>query len=112
MKTIRKGVFETNSSSTHSICICTDEELEAWQNNEIFWNYGNDFITKEELINHCRQLDIPDTDEEIIEDIIRNPREYDVETYESFGEDYEIDSTDYLTPKGEHINIFCYYGYN
>ena len=25
METIRKGTFETNSSSTHSICICTEE---------------------------------------------------------------------------------------
>lgn len=28
MKKIRKGVFETNSSSTHSICIAKDVELE------------------------------------------------------------------------------------
>ena len=27
MKQIRKGVFETNSSSTHSICIAKDAEL-------------------------------------------------------------------------------------
>lgn len=26
-KKIRKGVFETNSSSTHSICIAKDAEL-------------------------------------------------------------------------------------
>ena len=28
MKTIRKGVFETNSSSTHSICIATDTTID------------------------------------------------------------------------------------
>jgi hypothetical protein len=27
MKQIRKGVFETNSSSTHSICIAKDDGL-------------------------------------------------------------------------------------
>ena len=26
-KVIRKGTFETNSSSTHAICICTDKKL-------------------------------------------------------------------------------------
>ena len=28
MKTIRYNVFETNSSSTHSLIICTDDEFE------------------------------------------------------------------------------------
>ena len=28
---IREGVFETNSSSTHSICRCMKSEFEAWK---------------------------------------------------------------------------------
>lgn len=28
MKQVRRGVFETNSSSTHSITICTEDEYE------------------------------------------------------------------------------------
>lgn len=28
---IREGVFETNSSSTHSICMCLKSEFEAWK---------------------------------------------------------------------------------
>lgn len=35
MKQIRRGVFETNSSSTHSITICTREEFEKFENGEL-----------------------------------------------------------------------------
>ena len=33
---IRKNVFETNSSSTHSLVVCSKEEWEALKNNELF----------------------------------------------------------------------------
>ena len=35
---IRRSIFETNSSSTHSICICTEEELDKWENGEFLYN--------------------------------------------------------------------------
>ena len=34
MYQIRQGVFETNSSSTHSLCICTKKEYEDLPNKE------------------------------------------------------------------------------
>ena len=38
-KTVRMGVWETNSSSVHSICICTKEEYDKWENGEL-WSCG------------------------------------------------------------------------
>lgn len=38
MKKIRKGVFETNSSSTHSICIAKDTELNIPQ--KLYFSFG------------------------------------------------------------------------
>lgn len=35
MKTIRMGVFETNSSSTHSLCILTKQEYQDWQDGKV-----------------------------------------------------------------------------
>ena len=32
---IRRGVFETNSSSTHSLTMCSEEEFEAWDDKRI-----------------------------------------------------------------------------
>ena len=34
MKLIRRGTFETNSSSTHALVIISKEDYEAWKRNE------------------------------------------------------------------------------
>ena len=28
---VRKGVFETNSSSTHSLTMCSEDEFDQWK---------------------------------------------------------------------------------
>ena len=111
MYQIRSGVFETNSSSTHSICICTDEELKAWKNNEIFWD-GSVFVTKEEVLNDIRSHYPDDSEETLLEKISQNPWDYDAYTFDSWGEDYEQDFHTYTTKSGDKINILCYYGYD
>lgn len=35
---IRAGVFETNSSSVHSVTICTQEEYEGWEDDRYYYN--------------------------------------------------------------------------
>lgn len=38
---IRFGVYETNSSSTHSLTMCSEEEFKQWKNGELLFNeYG------------------------------------------------------------------------
>lgn len=44
-RVIRRGVFETNSSSTHSITMVSSEDYNKWQNGELFYCDG-EFITK------------------------------------------------------------------
>ncbi len=48
---VRCGVFETNSSSTHSMTMCSEEEFEAWKRGEVlFQPYGEkDFVSATEL---------------------------------------------------------------
>ena len=50
MKTTRYGTFETNSSSTHSLLILSDEEQRLLDNEELYITslYDYDLITKEE----------------------------------------------------------------
>lgn len=43
---IRSGVFETNSSSTHSLTICTKEEFESWKKGELLYDTWNDQFVK------------------------------------------------------------------
>ena len=35
---IRRGVYETNSSSTHSLTMCSKEEFEQWKNGELLFD--------------------------------------------------------------------------
>lgn len=54
---VRQGVFETNSSSTHTLTICSKDDFNKWEKGEVFW-VDNDwdklhtdkkFVTPEEL---------------------------------------------------------------
>lgn len=52
MKHARIGVFETNSSSTHSLTICTQEEYDNWIAGKLFLDTGLDiFINDEKLVS-------------------------------------------------------------
>ena len=54
-KQIRFGVFETNSSSQHTLTIMSEEEFKEYTQNsynlEMYWDrYNEKYISKEELI--------------------------------------------------------------
>lgn len=45
MRQVRFGVFETNSSSTHCLVICTQEEYHQFQKNELMYDsYDQRFL--------------------------------------------------------------------
>lgn len=54
---VRQGVFETNSSSTHTLTICSKDDYDKWKRGEVFWldnswhklDTDKDFVTPEEL---------------------------------------------------------------
>lgn len=56
---IRRNVFETNSSSVHSITMCSKDDFEKWKNNSNYYflrRYDKPDIigTKEEMIEFSR----------------------------------------------------------
>ena len=86
---IRRGVYETNSSSTHSISMCTESEYDAWENGDLllYSGYGSyfgdkpvedHFYTREQAIEfekHRRSKPLDDdlsdiSDEELINEIL------------------------------------------
>ena len=91
MKQIRIGVFETNSSSTHALVICTDEELEQWKKGELVYEYREGLVPS----NYSNASS-------------------DGETYEDFmdDDDLEIEIYTYVTKREENLTIFCKHGYN
>ena len=42
MRQIRRNVFETNSSSTHSITMCMKSEFDKWVAGELVWDKWSD----------------------------------------------------------------------
>ena len=61
MKTIRRNVFETNSSSTHSITMCMESDYEKWKNGELYYLEDSDeFVNKEQRDIILKELVLKD----------------------------------------------------
>lgn len=86
MKQIRQGVFETNSSSTHSLTICTEEDYNKFINGQLMYD--------------CGELVEPDEDNEELCNI------------DNFSYDYEIFEEHFTTPSGDNMVAFGYYGHD
>ena len=125
MRTVRRGTFETNSSSTHSITMCMESDYEKWKNGEMYWHRWNDeLVSKEEAEKEMAKLreefiaDNPDFDEnneewkEKLEQYINEDKMY--YTYEEFNDydyiEYETFVDTFETPQGEKVVSFGYYG--
>lgn len=46
MKVIRNFVFETNSSSTHALTMCSDEEYKAWLDGKLLYGVDEERLVK------------------------------------------------------------------
>lgn len=95
MKQIRSRVFETNSSSTHSITICTAEEFEKFSKGELLYDDWNEKL-------------VPASGKE----------EYDgrLVTLDKFGRSewgcMETYMEPFTTPSGDKMVAFGIYGYD
>ena len=107
---IRLGVFETNSSMTHALTMCTNSEYHKWKNDEVYWQrWSDDFITIEEAKKAFES-------DSYFDDFDEYRREEGLLTYDEFDDyDYmpfETFGESYTTPNGEIIHVFGYYGHD
>lgn len=92
-RTIRLGMFETNSSNTHSMIICSEEEYAKLENEELFIERWGESITDKKPVEDEDGYSEYQTLEEWLED------------------DYlEVDTNEYTTKSGEKIILMCKYG--
>lgn len=57
MKLIRRGTFETNSSSTHSITMCSESDFNRWKNGELYFSEGTEkFYDEQGRIQRIKEL--------------------------------------------------------
>lgn len=130
MLQMRKNVFETNSSSTHSITMCTQDEYDTWANGDVLLNdgwWGKDntsefkdkkFVTREEAEDIIKKDKYYEPTDELSS---LSDEEFDEYCYDM---DYELYSMDkyfekeylewfdekYTTPSGETVVAFGLYG--
>ena len=133
---IRRGVFETNSSSVHSLTICDADTFKKWENSELLFDKWRD-----KFINPIPELD--DAQKECAkESYVKKMGTYwkswnelskeakdnwykeyaisngliseDAKTYDDYFEDeyYETYSRKYTTKSGDDIVVFGYYGHD
>lgn len=106
-KQIRIGVFETNSSSTHSLVICSKEQFDKWKNGELV--YIRDFypISKDE---RPKSNFVSVEDIELFKD--KGVDDYEICSFDEWGEDYEQNTYEYTSESGDELIVRAYYGYN
>lgn len=132
---VRRGVFETNSSSTHSLTMCSEEEFEAWKRGEVlFQKYGNEnFISANKLSEHDKKMAQEDYEEnkddfqkdwnDLSEDAkqkyyTKYAKENDIidedaKTYDQYMNDGDLETfvQRYTSKNGDKIVAFGEYGY-
>jgi hypothetical protein len=109
MKTsIRTGVFETNSSSTHSLTIETKENYEAWQNGELFFDMYDDRLVTEEEIRSAYEKELLRFPDQEFEEF----KEENYQTFDEYEDEEYLDSfrQNHTTKSGDEIVVFGKYG--
>ena len=123
---IRHNTFETNSSSTHSLVMCTKQEYLDFKHNKKWYidrcSVKNKFVTWDELLVTIPRYHLMDgdafeeiqrlkiQDEENLEEYLQDYSIYSYGTYND--NDYEEFEDEYTTPGGETIVAFGHYGYD
>ena len=93
MITIRSGQFETNSSSSHSMILISEENYEKWQNNKLFVVYGSTEVYSYDEVVQAMKNDKNYTGEFTFEYVEEYAYEYfDATSYNTWCEDaYDIE---------------------
>lgn len=115
---IRNGVFETNSSSTHSITMCSEKDFDKWVKGEFFfYDYGDKFVKTCEifkiLAEECdySEDDLRKMDEDSFGELRQDHGFY---TYDEYINDEYLETFEksYTSESGEKIIAFGKYGYD
>lgn len=128
-KKIRRGVFETNSSSTHSITMCMESDYDKWENGELLLYVGwisyykkdnrperNHLYTREKAIEFEKSRydsDIDWNDKQEVDLVLADSNFYTYERYwNEYCKNYEGYEETMTTPNGENVVAFGVYGWD
>lgn len=111
---IRRGVFETNSSSVHAMVICSKENFKKLENGELYIDIWRDkIVTREEVIKEVSKY-VPEEnlramDEDEFQRVVSDNGFQD---YDHWGEYLSHFEEEYTTEHGDEIVVFGNYGYD
>ena len=111
---IRKGVFETNSSSTHSITMMMKSDYDRWSKEKLYffdgYTFGWEDFTAPKRIEFLKKNKYYKNESVIDDDMLR---EADFILADDEGSEYlEGYYEEFTTPSGETIVAFGEYGYD
>ena len=118
---IRRGVFETNSSSTHSLTIMMKSDYERWHDEKLYfyeggWGWGfkepvkNNLYTRDEAVEFAKSHRYYKDEKELNNAILRD---MGFISWDDKGNEYlEGFYSEFTTPSGETIVAFGEYGYD
>ena len=132
---IRRSVFETNSSSTHSLTICSEDEFEAWKRGELLFKRweekfvkptqlsDNDKRDAEEEYGYTKDDYWKDWDDLSSEEkekwyakyaTTHNLKDYNTKTYDEYMRNGDLETfvQRYTSKSGDKIVAFGEYGYD
>lgn len=117
---IRKNVFETNSSSTHSLVMAVASEFDKWEKGEYYycrsWYKWDEENAPEAFKNKFKKGGFfPKAEVDAFYEAKGEERDsYDFQTYEDFCDDeyLEFEDYEYTTPSGEVIKACAKFGYD
>lgn len=108
---VRRNLFETNSSSVHTITMCMDSDYEKWKSGEYVFNKFDEKLipVKDKKYQEWSKLSDEEKENEYIQ--------YDYLTYDQFFNDYEAIEYEtfsemFKTTNGEIVHAFGYYGHD
>ena len=92
---VRRGIFETNSSSVHTLCICSSDDYNKWKNGKLFYDLYNDAL-------------VVDSDKIQGNDYMTYDEFFDYLSDSGYEEYEKI----YKSKSGDDIVAFGYYGFD
>lgn len=117
---IRRNVFETNSSSVHSITMCSGDEYEKWENGELLFHRwydefvdANDPEVKEAREKYEKEFKEWENDPDAYSWNKPDCKYVTCDEYrENYNYEYETFEKEYITKSGEKVTAFGYYGHD
>lgn len=110
---IRENVFETNSSSTHSLVMAVESDFRKWEKGEVY--YCNNWRSSKDKNKFTEGKFYPKAEVDAYYESIGGERDtYDMCTYDEFcdTEYLEVEDYSYKTPSGETIRAVAKFGYD